>query len=195
MAQPTVSCCPVFSVVAHSEASRPLVPGIAGSVRTVLPLAPALTMLPAISPGDDGTMQRRGFTLIEVMIVVAIIAILAAIAYPAYTKYTARSHVSAAQAYLMDVAQRQQQYLLDNRDYATQAVMTDAGGLDVASAQVLADYTITVTNPVSGVPAPSFSVSAAPKSTSLVYKYGGSLYNQTLSIDNTGAKSPSALWQ
>jgi type IV pilus assembly protein PilE len=50
---------------------------------------------------------HRGFTLIELMIVVAVVAILAAVAYPAYTEYVARSHrrqlqtqVAAAQQWL-----------------------------------------------------------------------------------------------
>src|SRR6266536_3766572 len=59
----------------------------------------------------------RGFTLIEVMIVVAIVAILAAIAYPSYIAQVRKGHRAAAQSYLMDLAQREQQYMLDARSY------------------------------------------------------------------------------
>ena len=138
--------------------------------------------------------RSRGFTLIEVMIVVAIIAILAAIAFPAYTSYTARSHVSQAQAYLMDMAQREQQYLLDNRDYADDTTIKSLVALP-SSSSVNTDYTVTVTK---GTTSPTFSISAVPVSSpipGLVYKYGGSKYNQTLTITNTGAKSPPELWQ
>ena len=61
----------------------------------------------------------RGVTLIELLVAVALVAILAGVAYPAYTHHLVRSHRASAQTVLSDIAQRQQQYLMDNRAFAT----------------------------------------------------------------------------
>src|SRR5207245_8438538 len=58
-----------------------------------------------------------GFTLIELMVAVAIVAILTAIAYPSYLSQMKKSRRTAAESTLMDIAQREQQYLLDARSY------------------------------------------------------------------------------
>jgi type IV pilus assembly protein PilE len=60
---------------------------------------------------------QRGFTLIELMITVAVVAILAALAYPAYTDQMRKGVRRAAQAQMMDLANREQQFLLANRTY------------------------------------------------------------------------------
>ncbi len=59
-----------------------------------------------------------GFTLIELLIVVVIIALLAAIGYPSYTDFVTRSRRQAAQNMLLQVADRQEQFFLDNKSYA-----------------------------------------------------------------------------
>ena len=83
--------------------------------------------------------KRSGFTLIELMIVVVIIGILLSIAVPAYSEYIRRAHRAAAQQFLLEVAQRQEQYLLDNRQYAT-VFGAGAGGLGMTLPADISPY-------------------------------------------------------
>ncbi len=63
----------------------------------------------------------RGFTLIEVMIVVAIIGVLAAIAVPSYNDYVRRGTLPEAFNALSDFRSKMEQYYQDNRNYGTAA--------------------------------------------------------------------------
>jgi prepilin-type N-terminal cleavage/methylation domain-containing protein len=70
---------------------------------------------------------EEGFTLIELMIVIAIIGILAAIAIPQFSAYRTRSYNSAAQADLRNLATAQEAYYVDFQTYYTLPSTTGAG--------------------------------------------------------------------
>jgi type IV pilus assembly protein PilE len=63
--------------------------------------------------------SQRGFTLIEMMIVVVIIGVLASIAYPSYTEYVLRANRTEGMAMLSDAAARQERFFVQNHAYIT----------------------------------------------------------------------------
>lgn len=70
--------------------------------------------------------NRRGFTLIELMIVVAVIAILAAIALPSFLGQVRKSRRADAQATIQQIALKEERFRADNPGYSS--TWTDLGG-------------------------------------------------------------------
>ncbi len=128
--------------------------------------------------------SHQGFTLIELMIVVAIIGILAVIAYPSYQDYTRRGNRAAAQSFMMEISSAQTQYLLDARNYAVGSSVLTTLGLATPTT-VSPFYVITVENSVvSGVAVtspPNFQITATPTA--------GQTADGTLTLTHTGAQT------
>ena len=73
--------------------------------------------------------NQSGFTLIELMITVVIICILASIAYPSYQEFVKRGNRTEGQAFLSEVAARQERYFAQNNEYVTSD--SDVGKLNL----------------------------------------------------------------
>lgn len=102
--------------------------------------------------------KAAGFSLLELMIVVAIVAILAAIAYPNYQQYIVRNNRAAAQQYLLEVSSLQHQFILDTRTYS--ATLTALGSTPIV--RVSDNYTVTIGGVDNTASPPTFTLQAAP---------------------------------
>lgn len=127
-------------------------------------------------------LNAHGFTLIELMVTVAIIGILTAIAYPSYTQYMIRANRAAAQAEMMDIANRQQQFLLTNRSYADNTTL-ELSGYTLPS-DVSSKYSYAIV--VGAGTVPSYTLTFTPS--------GTQASDGNLVINSEGIKTPAEKW-
>jgi type IV pilus assembly protein PilE len=135
--------------------------------------------------------RTQGFTLIEALIVVAVITILTSIAWPSYTRYVKRGYRAAAQQFMLDIANREEQFLLDARSY-TGVLDTSAGGLNLSrqgwtcSATTCSSINYDMTVAATAGPPPGYTITATAK--------GDQVSDGNLTLNNLGIKTPTNLW-
>lgn len=128
--------------------------------------------------------SQQGFTLIELMVTVVIVAILASLAVPSYRQYVIRANRAAAKEAMMDIANRQQQFLLAHRRYADKSAF-EATGYTLPG-EVSSHYTWTM-DPIEGLESrPSFEITFTP--------IGSQSSDGAILLDSQGRKAPAGKW-
>lgn len=117
-----------------------------------------------------------GFSLLEILIVVAIVGILVAIAYPSYEQKMQRMHAAAAKQYLLEVSSLQNEFIAENFYYAS--TLNELG--TAPRAEVSEYYRIAITQLDDQSQPTVYTLQATAKSKS------GQISQQALTLDHLG---------
>tara|TARA_R110002049_G_scaffold232874_15_gene405457 strand:- start:569 stop:1021 length:453 start_codon:yes stop_codon:yes gene_type:complete len=121
-------------------------------------------MIQSSTLGRNRRQTSRGFTLIEVMIVVVIVGVLLGIALPGYQSSMEKGRRSDARAALLDAANRQEQYMLDRGTYT--ADMEDLGYSEDPAISQDGHYSVAAAACDGGAITRCFTLTATPRSDS-----------------------------
>jgi type IV pilus assembly protein PilE len=125
---------------------------------------------------------ERGFTLIEMMVVVAIIAILSAVAWPSYLKHVAKTNRVAAQGCLAEYANYMERYYTSNLRYdQTAAGVANADPHMDCQSQIARNYTLAPASTST-----SFTITATPTTVQL----NRDAVCGTLTLNHRGSRTP-----
>ncbi len=128
--------------------------------------------------------KNRGFTLIEILVVMVVIGILAAIAIPSYQNQLVRGTRSNMQSWMMDVANKEQFYLQTMRNYTVDYAAALNSPLP---GEVTNFYTVAITIDNTATP-PVFLITATPRAGTRQANDGA------ITLDQYGAKLPANKW-
>lgn len=136
-------------------------------------------------------MPHSGFTLIELLIAMVIAGILAAVAYPSYVQHTVKARRAAVESFMLELASRQEQYLLDARRYADSNATLGVS----TPGEVTSYYTVTVSADNAQTP-PTHLVTATPLGSQLSQdaKCGTLTYSQAGVKGKSGTGSVADCW-
>ena len=145
-------------------------------------------------PLPAASRDRGGFSLIELMIVVAIIGILAMIGIPSYDRYVIRSNRAVAKQFMLTVASKQEQYRLDARSYASSITGAGAGNLNMVPPTEAGRYNFALNDACTDAPVPpacatplscsTYTICAVPRAA-----FANQVADGWLRIDNLGSKT------
>ena len=125
--------------------------------------------------------SKKGFTLIELMIVIAIVAILVALALPSYSRYIRKANRGEAQQLLLNWANNQEIWRANHSEYATLAQLA-------APSSDRYDFTLPTRT------ATTFTLTATPSTADQLKDKERGEDCDSLTLNQSNAKTPTECW-